>query len=83
MGPDEARKIIRGLELLCCEDVLRELVLSSLEKTRLQADLTEASQYLKEAYEEGRLSPEPVVTGTVMALIWKRVVSDLILEINY
>jgi len=44
--------MIQGLEHLSYEERLRELGLFRLEKGRLQADLAEVFQYLKDAYKK-------------------------------
>ena len=39
--------MVKGLECVLCEDRLRELGLSSLEKGRFREDLTNVQKYLK------------------------------------
>lgn len=47
--PEEARKMIRGLEHLSYEGRLRELRVFSLEKRMFWGEFTAASQYIKGA----------------------------------
>lgn len=46
--------MITGMELLSYEERLKETELYSLGNRRLQCDLSEAFQYLKEAYKKNR-----------------------------
>ena len=50
VGPEEAMRMIRGLEHPSYEDKHRELGLFGLQNRRLWGDLIAAFQYLKRAY---------------------------------
>jgi len=51
-GPEEATKMIQGMEQLSYEERLRELGLFILEKRRFQGDLIVTLQYINRAYKK-------------------------------
>jgi len=64
-GPEEAAKMIRGMEHLSYEERLRDMGLFSLEKRKLWRHLIAAFQYLKGACKQKRTNflAGPLVIG--------------------
>ena len=53
MHPEEAAKLKKALKAMSCEEWLRTLVLSSLERSRLRGDLTALYSFLRRGRGEG------------------------------